>query len=118
MSGTRPGEANLAHLGPLLPNELPEFQPHVLKELRQTLETGESEIDLANHRISYHSRIQPIAAINRCKCGGRSPDLSCKTGRLCVADYKARISEPLLHRVDLQIEALEVSAADLVLPTA
>ncbi len=112
----RPGEVSLAHLGVLFLDELPEFQPGVLDALRQPLETAETVITRANHRIAYPSRIQLVAAMNPCKCGGGSPGLSCKTGPRCAADYQARISGPLLDRIDLQIEVPAVSAADLVLP--
>jgi magnesium chelatase family protein len=70
----------------------------------------------ANHRISYPSRFQLVAAMNPCRCGGGSPGMSCKRGPKCAADYQARISGPLLDRIDLQIEVPAVSAADLVLP--
>ena len=117
--GTRPqpGEVSLAHRGVLFLDELPEFQPGVLDALRQPLETGETVIARANHRIAYPSRIQLVAAMNPCKCGGSSPGLACKSGPRCAADYQARISGPLLDRIDLQIEVPAVSAADLVLPT-
>ncbi len=114
-SRPRPGEVSLAHLGVLFLDELPEFQPGVLDALRQPLETGEIVIARANHRIAYPSRIQLVAAMNPCKCGGGSPGLSCRTGPRCAADYQARISGPLLDRIDLQIEVPAVSAADLVL---
>ena len=68
------------------------------------------------HRISYPSRIQLIAAMNPCKCGGGGPGQSCKRGPRCAEDYQSRISGPLLDRIDLQIEMPAVSAADLVLP--
>ena len=112
----RPGEVSLAHLGVLFLDELPEFQPGVLDALRQPLETGETIIARANHRIAYPSRIQLVAAMNPCKCGGSEPGSSCKRGPRCAADYQARISGPLLDRIDLQIEVPAVSAADLVLP--
>jgi magnesium chelatase family protein len=112
----RPGEVSLAHLGVLFLDELPEFQPGVLDALRQPLETGETIIARANHRIAYPSRIQLVAAMNPCKCGGAEPGSSCKRGPRCAADYQARISGPLLDRIDLQIEVPAVSAADLVLP--
>jgi len=118
--GTRPkpGEASLAHLGVLFLDELPEFQPNVLDALRQPMETGEIIIARANHRISYPARLQLIAAMNPCKCGGGSPGMACKRGPRCAADYQARVSGPLLDRIDLQIEVPAVSAADLVLPAA
>lgn len=116
--GTRakPGEVSLAHLGVLFLDELPEFAPQVLDSLRQPLETGETVIARANHRITYPSRIQLVAAMNPCRCGGGTPGQSCKRGPRCAAEYQARISGPLLDRIDLQIEVPAVTAADLVLP--
>jgi magnesium chelatase family protein len=116
--GTRPkpGEVSLAHHGVLFLDELPEFAPQVLDSLRQPLETGETVIARANHRIAYPSRIQLVAAMNPCRCGGGTPGHACKRGPRCAADYQARISGPLLDRIDLQIEVPAVSAADLVLP--
>jgi magnesium chelatase family protein len=116
--GTRPkpGEASLAHLGVLFLDELPEFQPGVLDALRQPLETGEVIVARANHRIAYPARVQLIGAMNPCRCGGGAPGQSCKRGPRCAADYQARISGPLLDRIDLQIEVPAVTAADLVLP--
>ncbi len=111
----RPGEVSLAHNGVLFLDELPEFSPPVLDSLRQPLETGETVIARANHRISYPSRIQLIAAMNPCRCGGGTGQ-SCKRGQRCAADYQARISGPLLDRIDLTIEMPAVSAADLCLP--
>ncbi len=73
----------------------------------------------ANHRISYPSRIQLIAAINPCRCGrAGEPGYVCRQGRACAERYQARISGPMLDRIDLQIEVPAVSAADLVLPQA
>ena len=115
-SKPRPGEVSLAHLGVLFLDELPEFLPNVLDALRQPLEAGETVIARANHRIAYPSRIQLVAAMNPCKCGGSSPGQSCRRGERCASDYQARISGPLLDRIDLQIEVPAVSAADLVLP--
>ena len=113
----RPGEVSLAHLGVLFLDELPEFTPQVLDGLRQPLETGETVIARANHRITYPSRIQLVAAMNPCRCGGGSPGQSCKRGPRCAEDYQSRVSGPLLDRIDLQIEVPAVSAADLVLPS-
>jgi magnesium chelatase family protein len=115
-SRPKPGEASLAHLGVLFLDELPEFQPNVLDALRQPLETGEMIVARANHRIAYPSRIQLVAAMNPCKCGGSGPGISCRRGPRCANDYQARVSGPLLDRIDLQIEVPAVSAADLVLP--
>ena len=116
-SRPKPGEVSLAHLGVLFLDELPEFQPNVLDSLRQPIETGESVIARANHRITYPARFQLIAAMNPCRCGGGTAGNACKRGTRCAVDYQARISGPLLDRIDLQIEVPAVSAADLALPS-
>jgi magnesium chelatase family protein len=116
-SRPRPGEVSLAHHGVLFLDELPEFQPNVLDALRQPLESGEVVIARANHRITYPSRIQLVAAMNPCKCGGGNPGQTCKRGPRCAAEYQARLSGPFLDRIDLHIEVPQVSAADLVLPS-
>ena len=117
-SRPRPGEISLAHLGVLFLDELPEFSPNALDALRQPLESGETVIARANHRIAYPCRFQLIAAMNPCKCGGASPGLACKRGPRCATDYQARLSGPFLDRIDLNIEVPAVSAADLALPAA
>ena len=116
-SRPRPGEVSLAHLGVLFLDELPEFQPNVLDALRQPLESGETVIARAHHRVTYPARFQLVAAMNPCKCGGGSPGQACRRGPRCATDYQARISGPLLDRIDLQIEVPAVSAADLTLPS-
>lgn len=113
----RPGEISLAHNGVLFLDELPEFSPQVLDSLRQPLETGTCFIARANHRVSYPSHIQLIAAMNPCRCGmAGEPGHVCKRGARCAADYQARISGPLLDRIDLRIDVPALSAADLMLP--
>ncbi|MEO0792028.1 MAG: YifB family Mg chelatase-like AAA ATPase [Pseudomonadota bacterium] len=110
-----PGEVSLAHHGVLFLDELPEFAPQVLDSLRQPLETGETVIARANHRVKYPSRIQLIAAMNPCRCGG-GPGQSCKRGPRCAADYQARISGPLFDRIDLIVDVSAVTASDLCQP--
>jgi magnesium chelatase family protein len=113
----RPGEASLAHLGVLFLDELPEFQPRVLDALRQPLETGETVIARANHHVTYPARVQLVAAMNPCRCGhAGEPGHICRRGPRCADDYQARISGPLLDRIDLHVEVAAVRAADLVLP--
>lgn len=115
----RPGEISLAHHGVLFLDELPEFQPQVLDSLRQPLETGEVSIARANHRIVYPARFQLIAAMNPCRCGHASePGFACRRqpNARCIAQYQARLSGPLLDRIDLHVEMPAVTAADLMLP--
>ncbi|MCG6856825.1 MAG: YifB family Mg chelatase-like AAA ATPase [Salaquimonas sp.] len=115
----RPGEVSLAHNGVLFLDELPEFSPQVLDSLRQPLETGEIAIARANHHVTYPSRFQLIAAMNPCRCGmAGEPGYTCRRGPRCQADYQARISGPLLDRIDMRIEVPAVSAADLIAPSA
>ncbi|TMJ33337.1 MAG: ATP-binding protein [Alphaproteobacteria bacterium] len=115
----KPGEVSLAHHGVLFLDEFPEFQAHVLDALRQPIETGEVLISRANHRVTYPSRLMLVAAMNPCRCGrANEPGFSCNRGPnpRCAADYQARISGPLMDRIDLHIEVPAVSAADLILP--
>lgn len=113
----RPGEASLAHHGVLFLDELPEFSPQTLDALRQPLETGECVIARANHRIAYPARIQLVAAMNPCRCGmAGEPGHRCQRGERCRTEYQARISGPLLDRIDLRIEVPAVTAGDLIRP--
>jgi magnesium chelatase family protein len=113
----RPGEVSLAHNGVLFLDELPEFTPQVLDSLRQPLESGETVIARAMHRVTYPSRFQLIAAMNPCRCGmAGEPGHTCRRGARCAADYQARVSGPLLDRIDIRLEVPAVTAADLILP--
>lgn len=111
----RPGEVSLAHNGVLFLDEFPEFTPQVLDSLRQPLETGHTTIVRANHRVTYPSRIQLIAAMNPCRCGmAGEPGYTCRRGDRCASDYQARISGPMLDRIDLRVEVPAVSATDMI----
>ncbi|MBW3097617.1 YifB family Mg chelatase-like AAA ATPase [Pseudohoeflea coraliihabitans] len=111
----RPGEVSLAHRGVLFLDEFPEFSPQVLDSLRQPLEAGESVIARANHRVTYPAQIQLIAAMNPCRCGrAGEPGYSCARGPRCQADYQARISGPLLDRIDIRIDVPAVQTRDLI----
>ena len=118
-TGARPGEISLAHNGVLFLDELPEFTTPVLDSLRQPLETGEVSIARANHRVTYPARFQLVAAMNPCRCGlATEPGYACKRqpNERCMAQYQARLSGPLLDRIDLHLDVPAVSAADLILP--
>ena len=115
----KPGEISLSHNGVLFLDEMPEFAPGVLDSLRQPLESGEVAIARANHRITYPARFMLVAAMNPCRCGRASdPGFACRRAPnvRCAADYQARLSGPLLDRIDLHIEVPAVTAADLILP--
>lgn len=115
----RPGEVSLSHHGVLFLDEFPEFQPQVLDALRQPLESGEAVIARANSRVTYPARLQLVAAMNPCRCGkANDPGFACRRGPVtrCAADYQARLSGPLLDRIDIHIEVPAVAAADLILP--
>ena len=113
----RPGEISLAHLGVLFLDELPEFQRQVLDSLRQPLETGSVSVARANTHVTFPARVQLVAAMNPCRCGHLGdPALACSRAPRCAADYQARVSGPLLDRIDLHVDVQGVSAADLTLP--
>ncbi|NRA86348.1 MAG: YifB family Mg chelatase-like AAA ATPase [Rhizobiales bacterium] len=118
-SKPKPGEISLAHRGVLFLDELPEFSPRVLDSLRQPLETGEVLVSRANYHINYPAKFQLIAAMNPCKCGmaGQVGHV-CKRGARCADDYQARLSGPLLDRIDIHIHVPAVSPQDLSLPIA
>jgi len=113
----KPGEVSLAHLGVLFLDELPEFARGVLDSLRQPIESGSAVIARANAHVRYPARFQLVAAMNPCRCGYLSePAQSCGRAPKCAQDYQARLSGPLLDRIDIHVEVSGLSAADLSLP--
>ena len=115
----RPGEISLAHAGVLFLDELPEFQRATLEALRQPLETGRVTVARASAHVTYPARVQLIAAMNPCRCGYLAdPGRGCGRAPRCANDYQARLSGPLLDRIDLQVEVPAVSISDLSLPPA
>jgi magnesium chelatase family protein len=108
---------SLAHLGVLFLDELPEFQRDVLDSLRQPLETGKVDVARANAHVTFPARVQLIAAMNPCRCGhAGEPGHVCARGPRCASEYQARLSGPLLDRIDLHVHVAAVSAMDLALP--
>ncbi len=113
----KPGEMALSHHGVLFLDELPEFQPRVLEALRQPMENGEVLVARANYHVTYPARFQLITAMNPCRCGmAGEPGHTCRLGPRCASEYQARISGPLLDRMDIQLELAAVRAMDLALP--
>jgi len=101
----RPGEISLAHLGVLFLDELPEFDRHVLEVLREPLESGRIHISRAARQAEFPARFQLVAAMNPCPCGYLGdPGGRCRCTAEQVARYRARISGPLLDRIDLHLE--------------
>jgi magnesium chelatase family protein len=113
----RPGEVSLAHLGVLFLDELPEFSRQALDSLRQPLETGEAVVARVHAHVTYPARVQLVAAMNPCRCGHLDDAaLACARAPKCAGEYQARLSGPLLDRIDIHIDVPAVSAADLTLP--
>jgi magnesium chelatase family protein len=114
----RPGEISLAHGGVLFLDELPEFARAALEGLREPLETGQITLSRAARQASYPARFQLVAAMNPCPCGYLGAFAA--TGRSCrctpdgIARYRARLSGPLLDRIDLQVEVHAVSPEALL----
>jgi magnesium chelatase family protein len=110
-----PGEVSLAHNGVLFLDELPEFSRPVLESLRQPLEAGETVVARANAHVRYPSRVQLVAAMNPCRCGHLAdPQQACSRAPQCGLDYQARISGPLLDRIDIQVETPAVAPGELM----
>jgi magnesium chelatase family protein len=110
----RPGEVSLAHCGVLFLDELPEFRRNVLEVLRQPMEDGSVTIARASMSLSYPARFMLAAAMNPCPCGQwGNPAGVCGCGRVVVDRYRARISGPLLDRIDLQLEVPAVAHTEL-----
>jgi magnesium chelatase family protein len=110
----RPGEVSLAHGGVLFLDELPEFRKNVLEVLRQPLEDGAVTISRAAQSLSYPARFMLAAAMNPCPCGyWGDPGRTCTCGTSGVERYLARLSGPLLDRIDIHIEVPAVPYKEL-----
>ena len=120
-SPPRPGEISLAHAGVLFLDELPEFPRGALEALREPLETGQITISRAASQAQYPARFQLVAAMNPCPCGWLGAFAA--SGRQCTCNseavrrYQARLSGPLIDRIDMQIEVPALRPAEL-LPSA
>lgn len=110
----QPGEISLAHNGILFLDELPEFSKASLESLRQPLENGQVSISRVQAHVTYPSNFQLIAAMNPCRCGNLgNHNLECSRAPVCAAEYQAKISGPLLDRIDIQVEVPAVSPWDM-----
>ena len=101
----RPGEVSLAHNGVLFLDELPEYQRQTLEALRQPLEDGYVNVTRVSGQARYQSRCMLVVGMNPCPCGNHgSRTKACRCKPFEIQRYLARISGPLLDRIDIQVE--------------
>ena len=113
-SSPRPGEVSLAHGGVLFLDELPEFHRHVLEVLRQPLEDGVVTLSRAAARLTFPARFTLVAAMNPCPCGHLGdPVRPCRCGPGMVERYRARVSGPLLDRIDIHLPVPAVPYSEI-----
>jgi magnesium chelatase family protein len=111
-SNPMPGEISLSHLGVLFLDELPEFPRATLEVLRQPMEDGKVAITRASGRAEYPAKFMLLASANPCPCGYLNhPTKECSCGERAIERYRARISGPILDRIDLHVwvDPVEVS---------
>ena len=110
----RPGEISLAHNGVLFLDEMPEYSRATLEALRQPLEDGVITVARATGSVTYPANVILCGSMNPCPCGNYgSPDKECTCTPSQIAKYKAKISGPLLDRIDIQVEVDSVKYAEL-----
>jgi magnesium chelatase family protein len=113
-SPPRPGEISLAHHGVLFLDELSEFARGLLDALRQPLENGTVTIVRASGASEFPARVLLVGAMNPCKCGWLGhPKRGCRCTPTEIAQHHARVSGPVLDRIDIQIEVPALTAREL-----
>jgi magnesium chelatase family protein len=118
-SDPRPGEISLAHHGVLFLDELPEWDRRVLEVLREPLESGVIHISRAARQSTFPAQFQLIAAMNPCPCGWAGDARGrCRCTPDRIANYRARVSGPLLDRIDLAVDVPPLAAEALVMARA
>ena len=110
----RPGEVSLAHHGVLFLDELPEFKKNVLEVMRQPMEDAKVTISRAALSLTYPANFMLVAAMNPCPCGYfGDPNHACSCSAPQIQRYRARISGPLLDRIDIHVEVPAVNFKEL-----
>lgn len=113
-SNPKPGEISLSHRGVLFLDELPEFHRDCLEALRQPLEEGLIHISRANRSFIFPASFMLVAAMNPCPCGALGQQkIACRCNTTQVYRYRAKISGPLLDRIDIHIEVPAVRYQEL-----
>jgi magnesium chelatase family protein len=114
-SSPRPGEISLAHAGVLLLDEFAEFGRGALEVMRQPLEDGAISIARASGTFAYPARFTLVASMNPCPCGFRGVRTQhCRCDESAVARYAAKLSGPLLDRIDLHVDVARVAFDEMV----
>jgi len=109
-----PGEVSLAHHGVLFLDELPEFNRAVLESLREPLETGLVCVARAGYRATFPARFQLVAAMNPCPCGYAGDESGrCRCSAAQLQRYLAKLSGPLIDRIDLHVTVRAVPYTEL-----
>lgn len=110
----KPGEISLAHNGVLFLDEMPEYMRSTLEALRQPLEDGEITVSRATGTVNYPANFMLCGSMNPCPCGNYgSSEKVCTCTPAQISKYKAKISGPLLDRIDIQVQVDEVKYAEL-----
>lgn len=110
----RPGEVSLSHYGVLFLDELPEFRREALEAMRQPMEDGHVTISRAASTLTFPARFTLAAALNPCPCGFfNDTRRQCICSQQQIARYLARISGPLLDRIDLQVEVAALTTDEI-----
>ena len=113
-SNPKPGEISLSHQGILFLDELPEFSRHVLEVLREPMESGKITISRAARQAEFPAKFQLIAAMNPCPCGFLGDkERECSCSQAQIERYRAKVSGPLLDRIDMHVEVSRIAYKEL-----
>ncbi len=110
----QPGAISICHFGTLFLDELPEFSRHVLEVMREPMESGKVTISRASRQAEFPAKFQLLAAMNPCPCGYLGDkDRECICSQHQVDRYRAKISGPLLDRIDMHVEVSRIPFKEL-----